>query len=244
MQGHYKVKLQRQYPMPRDHDDLSARVLALGSLSRAFFNEVATRNIPFAYAYIRASEKRGAEHLTRGGSRRIMCIAILPELFHSNADARIFTQFSVSIWARLSFGESVGIAFASYWSAMKIAYAFLMKYAARIMMINEMTNLDFNCTPDEITSGACLAGSGQQVFDLFRFHEDPSKLMGVMVATTLPYRIAAWLILSLRNIHMYMRDGLTSSEHTGGQKGRSSMMNERHQNVKARTPAYRTHLGM
>ena len=36
-------------------------------------------------------------------------------------NARIFFQFAVCVWAQLSFGESIGIAFCSYWSAMGLA---------------------------------------------------------------------------------------------------------------------------
>jgi hypothetical protein len=73
-----------------------------------------------------------------------------------------------------------------------------MKYGARIMMINEMTGLSFNCSESDIQSGACSAVDGQQVLDLFGFHEGTAWLTGVMVTITFAYRVAAWAILALR----------------------------------------------
>ncbi|KAH7106594.1 P-loop containing nucleoside triphosphate hydrolase protein, partial [Auriculariales sp. MPI-PUGE-AT-0066] len=178
----------------------------------------------------------GGRYSTGAFMTAFSIVAIIPEFLSAigytailhvgsgmQTNARIFFQFAVCVWTQLSFGESVGIAFASYWSAMglavslvscfltvasqssgvfsasiaafldKIAWAFPMKYAARMMMINEMTNLQFNCTPDEVTSGACSAVNGQQVLDLFRFYDDPDKLIGIMIAVTVAYRVAAWV---------------------------------------------------
>ncbi|EJD39012.1 hypothetical protein AURDEDRAFT_187588 [Auricularia subglabra TFB-10046 SS5] len=143
-------------------------------------------------------------------------------------DARIFFEFAISCWAQLNFGESIGIAFCSYWSAMGLAvslvscfltvasqsagvfsasiakfldglaWIFPMKYAARVMMINEMTDIQFDCSPAEIQDGACTAVDGQQILDLFGFHDPTARLMGLMVVITLAYRVAAWGVITLR----------------------------------------------
>jgi len=73
-----------------------------------------------------------------------------------------------------------------------------MKYAARAMMINEMDGLTFNCTQEEVVSGVCSAVTGQQVIDLFRFYDKPEKLIGIMIAVTVGYRLFAWGVLLLR----------------------------------------------
>ncbi|KZV81463.1 P-loop containing nucleoside triphosphate hydrolase protein [Exidia glandulosa HHB12029] len=143
-------------------------------------------------------------------------------------NARIFFEFAISCWVQLSFGESIGIAFCSYWSAMglavslvscfltvasqssgvfsasiakfleDIAWIFPMKYGARVMLINEMTDMHFNCSAEEIQTGACSAVDGQQILDLYGYHDSTAKLMGIMIAVTIAYRLAAWGILTLR----------------------------------------------
>jgi ABC-type multidrug transport system ATPase subunit len=167
--------------------------------------------------------------------------AILPELISAllfavimnvatgmQTSARIYFEFAIAIWAQLNFGESVGIAFASYFSTMglsvslvsnfltfaalassvfsasvakflsDIAWAFPMKYAAHILLQNEMTGLRFNCSPESIQNGECTAVDGQQALDLFNFHDSTAKLTGIMIAVTIAYRVLAWAILSLR----------------------------------------------
>lgn len=144
------------------------------------------------------------------------------------SNPKIFFEFAVSIWMELNFGESIGIAFASFFDTMglsvslvsvflsiagqsssvfsasvakfleDIAWVWPMKYAARILLINEMTGLQFNCTPESIASGECTAATGQQVLDLFDYHDTTWRLMVIAVAVTIGYRIAAWGILVLR----------------------------------------------
>lgn len=143
-------------------------------------------------------------------------------------NARIYFEFAVAVWVQLSFGESVGIAFASFFDTMglsvslvsvflsvaaqassvlsasialflqDIAWAFPMKYGARIQLINEMTGRVFDCPPETIVNGECTAATGQQVLDLFGFHDTPWKLLVISLAVTFAYRVAAWAILALR----------------------------------------------
>lgn len=145
-------------------------------------------------------------------------------------DARIFFEFTVATWVQLSFGESVGIAFASFFDTMglsvslvsvflsisaqassvfsasvvpwllDIAWIFPMKYAARIQLINEMKGMVFDCSPEAITNGACTAATGDQVLDLFGIHDAPWKLLLVSIVVTVGYRVIAWGILSIRRV--------------------------------------------
>ena len=142
--------------------------------------------------------------------------------------ARIYFEFAIAIWVQLSFGESIGIAFASFFDTMglsvslvsvflsvaaqassvlsasiakflqDIAWIFPMKYGARIQLINEMQGMVFNCTPETITNGECTAATGEQVLDLFNFHNNTWHLLLISIAVTIGYRVAAWAILALR----------------------------------------------
>ncbi|EKM57187.1 uncharacterized protein PHACADRAFT_208320 [Phanerochaete carnosa HHB-10118-sp] len=144
------------------------------------------------------------------------------------SNARIYFEFTVSVWIQLSFGESVGIAFASFFDTMglsmslvsvflvvgsqassilsasiarflqDIAWIFPMKYGARTQLINEMQGKVFNCPPDTITNGECTAATGQQVLDLFGFHASTWHLVLISIAVIIGYRVATWGILSVR----------------------------------------------
>ncbi|EKM57215.1 uncharacterized protein PHACADRAFT_92002, partial [Phanerochaete carnosa HHB-10118-sp] len=145
------------------------------------------------------------------------------------SNARIYFEFTVFVWIQLSFGKSVGIAFASFFDTMglsvslvsvflavvsqagsvlsasialflqDIAWIFPMKYGVRMqLLINEMQGKVFNCPPDTITNGECTAATGQQVLDLFGFHDTTWHLVLISIAVTIGYHIAAWAILSVR----------------------------------------------
>ncbi|KAI0086907.1 P-loop containing nucleoside triphosphate hydrolase protein [Irpex rosettiformis] len=144
-------------------------------------------------------------------------------------NARVYFEFAIAIWAQLNFGESIGIAFASFFDTMglsvslvsvfltfaaqssgvfsasvakfldDIAWVFPMKYAARIMLVNEMRGLEFACTDESVASGTCTAANGDQVLELFGFEGLSTwKMTVVCVAVTVGYRIAAWCVLAVR----------------------------------------------
>ena len=145
-------------------------------------------------------------------------------------NARIFFEYALGIWMQLSFGESMGIAFASYFDTMglaipmvsvllsvaaqsssvfsasivkflaDIAWIFPMKYVAQIMTINEMTGLQFECSEESVQSGECTAVDGQQVLDLYGFHGEVWRLMIVGIVVTIVYRVVAWAVLVLRRV--------------------------------------------
>lgn len=143
-------------------------------------------------------------------------------------NARIYFEFAVAVWVQLSFGESIGIAFASFFDTMglsvslvsvflsvaaqassvlsasiakflqDIAWVFPMKYGARVQLINEMRGMVFDCPPETIVSGECTAATGDQVLELFGFQDNTWHLVLISVAVTIGYRIAAWAILAVR----------------------------------------------
>jgi hypothetical protein len=45
----------------------------------------------------------------------------------------------------------------------QLAWAFTLKGATKIQIINEAVGLMFKCSPEEIQSGACVAQSGEQL---------------------------------------------------------------------------------
>ncbi|KAJ3519459.1 hypothetical protein NM688_g9298 [Phlebia brevispora] len=188
----------------------------------------------------------GSRYTTTTFVAAFSLFAIIPELISAiifaiimnvatgmQTNARIFFEFVICIWVELNFGESVGIAFASFFDTMglsvslvssflsfagqsssvfsaslakfleDIAWVFPMKYAARVMLINEMTGLQFDCSPASIQSGECTAATGQQVLDLFGYHEETWRLMIIAVAVTIGYRMAAWAILVVRMRYVY-----------------------------------------
>lgn len=145
-------------------------------------------------------------------------------------DGRIFFEFAIGIWAELNFGESIGIAFASFFDTMglsvslvsvflsvagqsssvfsaslakfldDIAWMFPMRYAARITLINEMKGLQFDCSTASIQSGECTAATGDQVLNLFGYHESTWKLLIICIVVTFAYRVAAWAVLVVRYV--------------------------------------------
>jgi hypothetical protein len=143
--------------------------------------------------------------------------------------ARIYFEYAIAIWVQLSLGESVGIAFASFFDTMglsvslvscfltfasqsssvfsaslakfldDIAWVFPMKYSARVLLINEMRGLQFNCSAQDVANGACTALTGEQVIELFGYQGLSTwRLTIIGVAVTIGYRIAAWAILAAR----------------------------------------------
>lgn len=159
-------------------------------------------------------------------------------------DGRIFFEFAIGIWAELNFGESIGIAFASFFDTMglsvslvsvflsvagqsssvfsaslakfldDIAWMFPMRYAARITLINEMKGLQFDCSTASIQSGECTAATGDQVLNLFGYHESTWKLLIICVVVTFAYRVAAWAVLVVRYVSAIFRSTEHISEFT------------------------------
>ncbi|CDZ97680.1 Pleiotropic drug resistance proteins (PDR1-15), ABC superfamily [Phaffia rhodozyma] len=114
---------------------------------------------------------------------------------------RIYIEFCVSIWAILSFGESISICLASFASETGLAVSYIstvlavfcqisgiislsvpnwlagiawvtpLKAATKIQFINEARNLTFSCSPESIESGACVATSGNDLLISLGFYD-------------------------------------------------------------------------
>ncbi|GJN93059.1 hypothetical protein Rhopal_006104-T1 [Rhodotorula paludigena] len=139
---------------------------------------------------------------------------------------RIFVEFWISSFALISVGESIGIAFSSwtnngglavslvsagltllgqvngiisatvpYWLEV-IAWISPMKPQAYLQTINEFVGLEFDCSPDELASGACIAATGEQVLDTFGLpYGDTGKYMGILMALVVIWRALAFAAL-------------------------------------------------
>ncbi|QRV93619.1 ABC transporter [Ceratobasidium sp. AG-Ba] len=81
-----------------------------------------------------------------------------------------------------------------------IAYATTMKYAARVIAVNESIGLQLNCPPETVQSGECLVQNGQQLLDLLGFSNDlrTGRYLGILVALAIAYRVVAWAFLVAR----------------------------------------------
>ncbi|KAF8305817.1 hypothetical protein DL93DRAFT_2232864 [Clavulina sp. PMI_390] len=116
-------------------------------------------------------------------------------------NARIFFEDAIVSFALQSFGESLGIAFASFYDSTglelqivstvitaltqscgivsvtvprwlsDLAWATVMKSAGRVIAINECIGLRINCTEADIASGACFAQTGEELLQILGFSD-------------------------------------------------------------------------
>ncbi|KAG8683712.1 hypothetical protein FRC08_014123 [Ceratobasidium sp. 394] len=75
-----------------------------------------------------------------------------------------------------------------------------MKYAARVIAVNESVGLQLHCPVETIESGECLVQNGQQLLDLLGFSNDlrTGRYLGIAVSLAVAYRILAWLFLVVK----------------------------------------------
>jgi len=74
-----------------------------------------------------------------------------------------------------------------------------MKAGSRILAINEFVGLRLNCTAEEVTSGVCLAQTGEQLLEILGFRDlNTAKFMGIAVAISVMNRLIAWAVLKLK----------------------------------------------
>ncbi|KAF8688664.1 P-loop containing nucleoside triphosphate hydrolase protein, partial [Rhizoctonia solani] len=143
---------------------------------------------------------------------------------------RIFFEYAFSIFALQSNGESFGMIFACITNSLglsvslvstfitvlvqlsgiisvsiptwlsDIAYATTMKYAARVIAVNESVGLKLHCSPETVQSGECLVQSGQELLDLLGFSNDlkTGRYLGILIALALAYRVLAWFFVVLK----------------------------------------------
>ncbi|KAG8742395.1 hypothetical protein FRC10_001577 [Ceratobasidium sp. 414] len=145
-------------------------------------------------------------------------------------NARIFFEYAIAIFTLQSNGESFGIAFACVTNSLglsvslvstfitilvqlsglisvsiprwlsDIAYGTTMKYAARVIAVNESVGLQLHCPVETIQSGECLVQNGQQLLDLLGFSNDlrTGRYLGITLSLAVAYRVLAWLFLVVK----------------------------------------------
>lgn len=144
---------------------------------------------------------------------------------------RIFFEFAFSTFAMQSFGESVGIIFATFTPSMglstflvstvisvmmqfsgltslsvpkwlqAIAWSTAVKPGIRLLVINEASGLHLNCPPDTIASGECLVQDGSDLIDLFGW-KDLDRTKLVLIIAGL---CVGWRVLSWMLLMVRMR---------------------------------------
>ncbi|KAJ7275585.1 P-loop containing nucleoside triphosphate hydrolase protein [Mycena haematopus] len=143
--------------------------------------------------------------------------------------ARIYFEYAVTIVALQNMGESIAIIFSAFFDALGIAVSLVsttlsmvvqfsgilslsvpfwlsviawgtpLKPTQRLQFINECEGLQFHCSQADITAGICTAQSGEQLLELYSFHDrNTAKLLGITVAAAVSWRILAWAALRAR----------------------------------------------
>lgn len=68
-----------------------------------------------------------------------------------------------------------------------------MKSGGRVVAINEFVGLKLNCTPEQVSSGVCLAQTGEQLLEILGFRDlNTAKFVGIAVGIAVINRILAW----------------------------------------------------
>lgn len=77
-----------------------------------------------------------------------------------------------------------------------INHVSLFKYGSLIMTRNEFEGQVFDCSPSQISAGACPFPTGEAVLTLLKFQEpDWYLFMGLFVMVVILYRVLAWVAL-------------------------------------------------
>lgn len=80
-----------------------------------------------------------------------------------------------------------------------INYVSLFKYGSVITAKNEFEGKVFDCSADEINSGACPFPTGEAILELFQFDgKDWNLYMTLFVAVVVVYRLLAWFVLVVK----------------------------------------------
>ncbi|SCZ97266.1 BZ3500_MvSof-1268-A1-R1_Chr4-2g07098 [Microbotryum saponariae] len=142
---------------------------------------------------------------------------------------RIFIEFWLTSYALISTGESIGIIFSSFFEngglavslvsasitmfaqlngiisvtvpkwLQIIGWATVTKSQARVQIINEFKGLVFDCTSQDIASGACVVATGEELLQTFSIAPSGTgKFLGIALALTLMFRILSYIALRVR----------------------------------------------
>ncbi|KAK4686772.1 hypothetical protein P7C73_g3345, partial [Tremellales sp. Uapishka_1] len=154
------------------------------------------RYSPATFVIVYTIVELGFELLSAFGYAAIMNVAV-----GEQTSARIFFEFSMTIWALQNMGESLAMILGVWISTegltvtivstilsmagqvsgvislsvprwlADIAWGMCLKPATRIQIINEAVGLKFNCSAAQLASGDCVAQSGEQLLALFGFED-------------------------------------------------------------------------
>ncbi|KAK5994194.1 putative ABC transporter ATP-binding protein/permease [Cladobotryum mycophilum] len=73
-----------------------------------------------------------------------------------------------------------------------------IRYQARGIAYYSLHGLSFTCKDDQrLQNGSCPIETGDQVLDLYKFHDDPVMYIVGMAACTVAYRLLAWILVKL-----------------------------------------------
>ena len=79
-----------------------------------------------------------------------------------------------------------------------INYISPLKYATENLTPYTLRGMTFTCEDfQRLPDGRCPLETGEQVLQLFHMDIDPAPRLGAVVATTVVYRIVAYLVLRL-----------------------------------------------
>ena len=77
-----------------------------------------------------------------------------------------------------------------------INYISLFKYGSVITSRNEFDGKLFDCSKDDITSGACPFQTGKSVLEVLNFEDKNWSLyMSLFAMVVVAYRLFAWIVL-------------------------------------------------
>lgn len=80
-----------------------------------------------------------------------------------------------------------------------IAWFTPMKAATKIEVINECRGLRFNCSPQDLSDGKCVAPTGEALLALFQWRDlNTGRFVGIMIATAVVWRILAYFSVAAR----------------------------------------------
>ncbi|KAF9982157.1 hypothetical protein BGZ75_006472 [Mortierella antarctica] len=139
-----------------------------------------------------------------------------------------FFSFWIIMFGYINTGESIGLAFSTFaahagfnitvMSAISVFsfmtgflslnmpgwlsavnHVSLFKYGSLIMTRNEFEDKVFDCSPSQISAGACPFPTGEAVLTLLKFQDQDWNLyMGLFIMVVIVYRILAWLALVVK----------------------------------------------
>ncbi|KAJ3387184.1 hypothetical protein HDU92_002060 [Lobulomyces angularis] len=125
-----------------------------------------------------------------GESIGIACFAIFGHVGFSIQVTSAFLSISTMLTGFLSVDNSLLL-------FDKISYLTPIRYVARILAINEFTDLEFTCTKREIAESTCFFNNGNVILELYKM-DNLWFNFWVLILVTFLYRLIAFVVLTLK----------------------------------------------